>query len=443
LIKLIFQYDKRVKYSINAILASVDKLNVSKVYLSNSFEESLRLAGSSSKEEKCVYAVSLLTTMLADESYLSSLIRTVQKIREKGCLTVIGGAHASGDPYGALSVLGFDYAIIGEGERTFTDFLTALEDNVDVHGVKGLAYRSGEDGTVSFTGRGKPENLDEYDPFPYWRGIVNPIEITRGCSFGCFYCQVSYLHGFTLRHRSIDRIATYAEIALKLGFKDLRFISPDSLSYGLPLSTSPVNLEKIESLMEGLHAKTVKYGGRIFYGTFPSEVRPEHAQQDVLRTIRKYVANRELIIGGQSGSERILKLIRRGHGVDEIELAVESALREGFTPSVDFIIGFPSETEEDMLQTLKLAEKLVGKGARIHLHYYIPLPGTPLGLRKPAPLPVKVRKEWSRLVGAGKAYGSWLTQEILGKKIIELFEKGIIHPRQAGLTSAQLPHLSG
>jgi len=442
LINLILQYDKRVKYSMNAVLASVDKLGLSRVFLSKSLEESIHLASKISQEGKCVYAVSLLTTMLADEAYLASLMETVQRIREKGCLTIIGGPHASGDPYGALSVLGFDFAFIGEGEKAIADFLTALENNTDVHSVKGLAYRDRETGRISFTGRGKPVNLDDYDPFPYWRGIVNPIEITRGCSFGCFYCQVSYLHGFALRHRSIDKIVEYAEITMKLGMRDLRFISPDSLSYGSLLSTSPVNMEKIESLMEGLQAKTAQHGGRIFFGSFPSEVRPEHAQEDVLKVIRKYVANNELIIGGQSGSERILKLVRRGHGVGEIESAVESAVKAGFTPSVDFIIGFPGETEEDMLSTLKLAEKLVGKGAKIHLHYYIPLPGTPLGLRKPAPLPVKVRREWSRLVGAGKAYGSWLTQETISWKIIELFEKGFIYPRQAGLSSAQLPHPS-
>jgi len=443
LINLILQYDKRVRYSLNAILASIDKLGVSRVLLSKSFDESLRHASSPPRGEKCVYATSLLTTMLADDSYLINLVETVKRIREKGCLTIVGGPHASGDPYGSLSVLGFDFAFIGEGEKTIADFLSALENNLDVHSVKGLAYRDRETGEVSFTGRGKSVNLDDYDPFPYWRGIVNPIEITRGCSFGCFYCQVSYLHGFTLRHRSVEKIVNYAEISMKLGLKDLRFISPDSLSYGSPYSTNPVNMEKIVFLMESLHAKTVQYGGRIFFGSFPSEVRPEHAQEDVLRIIRKYVANKELIIGGQSGSERMLKLVKRGHGVGEIESAVDSALRTGFTPSVDFIVGFPGETEEDMLSTLKLAEKLVGKGAKIHLHYYIPLPGTPLGLKNPSPLPVKVRKEWSRLVGAGKAYGSWLTQETLSKKIIELYEKGFVYPRKAGLASAQLLHPSG
>ncbi|MEM0378397.1 MAG: TIGR04013 family B12-binding domain/radical SAM domain-containing protein [Thermosphaera sp.] len=428
MINLMIQYDGRVKYSLNALIASVEKIGVAKVFLPTTFEQALEYATlARNSGEKCVYAVSLLTTMLVDDFYRVSLIETVRKMREAGCVTIAGGPHVSGDPIGTLYRIGVDFAFIGEAEKTLQDFLKALEDNDDVYAVKGIGYRTRD--RLVFTGRESPINLDDYDPFPYWKGIVNPIEITRGCSYGCHYCQVSYVHGFRLRHRSLDRIIFYALESLKLGVRDLRFITPDSLSYGLSRTTDPVDSEKIISLLDELYKKVRDFGGRIFFGSFPSEIRPEHADHSLLKVMRRYVSNQELIIGGQSGSDRVLSMVKRGHGVEDVENAVDYALNAGFTPSVDFIIGFPGETREDMMMTLQFAEKLVLKGARIHLHYYIPLPGTPLGLRKPTPLPFEVRRAWSRLVGSGKAYGSWLNQEKISQGIINLIETGFINPR--------------
>jgi len=155
---------------------------------------------------------------------------------------------------------------------------------------------------VITTGRARPVDLDKHDPFPYWRRIINPLEITRGCPYGCLYCQVSYIHGMSYRHRSIEKIVFYVKEMARIGVRDYRFITPDSLSYGLTKISREPDTGLIEELLSSIHSALRGIGGRVFYGSFPSEVRPEHVNKDVVRVLRKYVNNREIIVGAQSGS---------------------------------------------------------------------------------------------------------------------------------------------
>lgn len=425
---MVFLYSVETRYSINSLLAVVDRIEGVKYHLVRDLNELLETARLIvNRGDQCIVAFSLLTTLLVRDNYYIELRGVVEKLKKMGCLTITGGPHPSGDPIGTLSYFGFDYVFIGEAEESLAEFLYALLNKQDPRSVKGVFFLDND--RPVYTGVRKPIDLDKYDPFPYWRGIVNPIEITRGCPHGCFYCQVSYLHGRQYRHRSIEKISFIVEQVVKLGVRDIRFISPDSLAYGLTTSSRSVNLDAIEKLLEELSKKTRNTGGRIFLGSFPSEVRPEHVTEESIKLLRKYVANKSIIMGAQSGSEEILRRINRGHTVEDVVLAVEISLSNGFIPDVDLIFGFPGETVEDMEKTLNLARKLVNMGARIHLHYYIPLPGTPFGMKKPTRIPEWIKKEIWRIIGMGRGYGDWIKQEELSWRIIELHERGVIAPK--------------
>lgn len=220
------------------------------------------------------------------------------------------------------------------------------------------------------------------------------IEITRGCPFSCAYCQTPQLFGHNMRHRSIDSISKYAAF---LG--DVRFTSPNAFAYGSD-GIHP-RIEKIEALLGALPR------GRIFFGTFPSEVRPEFITDKLLELVSDYCANTTINMGGQSGSQRMLERIKRGHTVEDIIIGAEKCLQHGFTPVVDFIFGLPYETEEDQLETLKVIKWLTVKGAKVHSHYFMPLPGTALEKLAPAPLSRHVDKIMGELALRGKATGVW------------------------------------
>ncbi len=418
------------KYSVNAITAVLDRIPDLDVYLVEKIEYLLPVITSLKDKygKRLIIAMSLQTIMLVDDEYLGTVIELNNYAKKHRLVSVVGGPHATGDPLGSIISLGFQYAVIGEGEETIRELVEALMNSDDPLKVKGIYTIV--DGKPVYTGRRKPVNLDNYPPFPYWRYIYGPIEISRGCFYGCKYCQVSYMHGFYMRHRSIDNIVYYAGVMVRNGFRDIRFISPDSLAYGLKKQSREPRLDLVEQLLDELYSRYVKdYKARIFYGTFPSEVRPEHLTFEAARILRRYVSNKEIILGAQTGSNRLLKIIGRGHTIEDVYNAVEAAKRYGFRPSVDYIFGLPGETEEDLWETIKSIEKLVDMGARIHLHVFLPLPGTPYAYKAPGKVPFWVKRKIAKIIGRGAGYGQWQHQERIALKIAELRRRGIILPR--------------
>jgi B12-binding domain/radical SAM domain protein len=305
---------------------------------------------------------------------------------------VAGGPHPSARPREALEF--FDYVVIGEGEETLPELIDVLQKEESPAGVLGISYI--ENGRARFSGFRPAVNLDLYPPFGR---ILAPLEISRGCPWKCAYCQTTRLCGSKMRHRSVPIIVKYAK-----HHKDIRFTSPNSLAYGSD-GRAP-RLDKVESLLSALG----ELGKPIYFGTFPSEVRPEFVTDGALELINRYCSNRVLNIGGQSGSFKILKEINRGHGPEQVETACQLCLEHGITPLVDFIFGLPMETEEDQLLTLALAKSIIQRGGRARAHHFMPLPGTPLAETTPAPLADFVAAELGRLALEGKITGSWMAR---------------------------------
>ncbi len=312
------------------------------------------------------------------------------KARENiDAIFIAGGPHPSARPEEALEH--FDYIVIGEGEETLPELINALACGKDPENVKGIAFK--REGKTIFTGQRPPVDLDKYPPF---KGILAPLEISRGCPWGCAYCQTPRLFGREMRHRSIATIAKYARF-----HKDIRFTSPNSLAYGsdgiLP------RLDKVEALLKALAEQKKP----IYFGTFPSEVRPEFVSDGALELITKYCSNRTLNIGGQSGSSDVLKAIGRGHGLKEVEKACDLCIDHGIVPHVDLIFGLPQESAEDQQLTLNLARWIVQKGGKVRAHYFTPLPGTPLEDKAPAAICPEVAAELGRMALGGKLTGYW------------------------------------
>lgn len=329
-------------------------------------------------------------TAQADE-----VCREVSKARIEAqidAVYVCGGPHPSAEPEEALKF--FDYVVIGEGEETLPELIEVLKRGGEPEAVKGVAYK--KDGRVEFTGPRAPVDLDLYPPF---ERILAPVEISRGCPWRCAYCQTPRLCGSKMRHRSVQVIQKYARY-----HKDIRFTTPNSLAYGSD-GLSP-RLDKVESLLRALS----EFKRPIYFGTFPSEVRPDFISAEALELITEYCSNHVLNIGGQSGSTRVLKAIGRGHDVSQVEVASELCLDQGITPLIDLIFGLPIETEEDQCLTLELTKKIIVKGGRVRAHYFTPLPGTPLAETVPASISDRVAAELGKLALDGKLTGSWMAK---------------------------------
>jgi B12-binding domain/radical SAM domain protein len=361
-----FRYSPKNSYSIAALLPLVD-------------------AGLAREPQNGIMLYSFASAQ-AEEVY-----REVDSARKAGteAIFIAGGPHPSALPDEALKH--FDFVVIGEGEETLPELIGAIEEGRDPSRVKGIAYM--DRGRVRLTGTRAAVNLDLYPPFSK---ILAPIEISRGCPWGCTYCQTPRLFGCQMRHRSISLIERYAR-----RHRDIRFTSPNSLAFGSD-GRRP-RLEKVESLLKALSGQNKP----IYFGTFPSEVRPDFVSREALEIVSKYCANKSISLGGQSGSPAMLRAIGRGHGREEIEDACDLAREFSLTPQVDFIFGLPEESAEDQDLTLDLVRSIVAKGGKVRAHSFTPLPGTPLWGASPAPLAGEVAASLGRLALKGRLSGSW------------------------------------
>jgi B12-binding domain/radical SAM domain protein len=303
-----------------------------------------------------------------------------EEITAAGCITIVGGPHATASP---REVAGWaDYVIIGEGEFTLPRL---LED-------------------ICNGGRGKIQGVmsgDTYEPattsvrldaYPAFTGTKGYVEITRGCPHSCGYCQTPQIFGHCMRHRSIDEAARYAN-----SHEQSRFVSPNAFAYG----------------SDGRHPRWEKVGrllaacrNQVFFGTFPSEVRPEWICNESLSLIETYCTNTKLHFGAQSGSDAVLERLHRGHTVADVNRALDLCKDYSLTPVVDFIVGIPFESDEDQLATLELISA-VSKTGIVHVHRFIPLPGTPLAGQDARPLLPETEKLCGKLALWGKLTGSW------------------------------------
>lgn len=390
---IFFYYTRENRCSFNALGGALERAGLAALNLFLPETEKALIEGvraSLAKGHKAAVGFSFFTSQAP---HIGKLMNRLRGYFGGRALILAGGPHPSGAPDEVLS-MGADHVIRGEGEKAITDIARALLEDTPA-------------GERILTAAGELP-LDDYPPLsPKWH-MFGSIEITRGCPFGCSYCQTAYLFGLRQRHRSLENILSVVELMRSENFRDIRFLSPDAFAYG-SRDGRTLALDKVEALLAGAR-RIVGGGGRIFFGTFPSEVRPEHVTEETLELTRRYASNKRLVIGAQSGSPRMLEAIRRGHTVEDIYRAAGLAAAAGFDANVDLIFGLPGETEHDAEQTLKVAGDLVKLGARIHAHTFMPLPQTPLYGKSPAPLSARTEKFLRTLCSRGQAFGQWERQ---------------------------------
>ncbi|MGC3998648.1 MAG: TIGR04013 family B12-binding domain/radical SAM domain-containing protein [Anaeromyxobacter sp.] len=246
-----------------------------------------------------------------------------------GALHLAGGPHASAAAEEVLRA-GFDLVAVGEGEETLPALLARLAAGEDGRAGPGLAWL--EDGAVRSSGRAPPVDLEAFPPCAPGAGRIGPIEITRGCVWGCRFCQTPFQFKARFRHRSLESVRRWVAHHARLEARDIRFLTPSALSWGSADGACD------EAAVEALLATAREAAGpdrRLFLGSFPSELRPEHVSVRALAAIRRRCDNRTVIVGAQSGSARLLEAMGRGHGVEEVRRAVALAVEAGFVPSVD------------------------------------------------------------------------------------------------------------
>ncbi|MFH1221917.1 MAG: tRNA (N(6)-L-threonylcarbamoyladenosine(37)-C(2))-methylthiotransferase [Candidatus Micrarchaeota archaeon] len=237
--------------------------------------------------------------------------------------------------------------------------------------------------TLWLTEKAEKEGLTREFTAPILR-----IPIQEGCVGGCFFCQTKIARPY-LRSYSPRTIKIWIEHGLKKGAKEIQITGMDSGAYGMDIGTS------LPALLKELLAIDGKFKIRL------GMINPQHLNyfgDELLKLMRSEKFYKFIHIPVQSGSEKVCKEMNRPHSVADFRRWVKKyrAALPDISISTDIIVGYPTETEADFRQTLKLLRET--KLDVVNLSKFTSRPGTKAAALKQ--LPTEVIKKRSGITAA-------------------------------------------
>ncbi|MDG4562858.1 MAG: tRNA (N6-isopentenyl adenosine(37)-C2)-methylthiotransferase MiaB [Candidatus Competibacter sp.] len=226
--------------------------------------------------------------------------------------------------------------------------------------------------------------IEKFDrlPEPRAEGPTAFVSIMEGCSKYCTFCVVPYTRGEEVS-RPFDAVLTEVAALAAQGVREITLLGQNVNAYAGP--TDDGEIADLALLIE--YVAAIDGIDRIRYTT-------SHPVEFSDRLIETYSRVPQLVshlhLPVQSGSDRILALMKRGHTALEYKAKIRKlrAARPDISLSSDFIIGFPGETERDFEATMALIDEIGFDHSFSFL--YSPRPGTPAAnLTDPTPLATK------------------------------------------------------
>jgi radical SAM superfamily enzyme YgiQ (UPF0313 family) len=286
-----------------------------------------------------------------------------------GTHVCLGGPHVNLYPKETLSIEGVDSLVLGEGERPFADMVNALSRGTDIANVQAVAVmRNGEPSTTE--ARTLEANLDSLpqpardllDSSLYWSVLAkrNPVTTamtSRGCPMKCIFCDRPHL-GKIFRYRSAKSVVDEMEDCVNRGIQEI-FLYDDTFT---------IRRERIFEIRDEIKHRglNIQWDVRARANTLDADVVKAMKQAGVAR----------IHIGVESGSPRILKIMRKGITIEQAHNAFELCRKFRITSLSYFMLGNPTETRQDIEMTMQFIRKCHADYA--HISITTPFPGTEL-----------------------------------------------------------------
>ncbi len=377
-------------HAIYSLLNSYSEVVCERAFWENTAQKPLSLESQRPLSDFAVLAFSI--------SYELDYFNVVQILRASGIplysadrderhpLVIAGGPCITANPI-PLSPF-FDCLCIGEAEAILPAMLPILSEGITGKRNNLLEALASLPGVYvplvhseTPVARQWVRNLDD---FPVASVILTPdtelgdlclIEVERGCNWGCRFCLAGYAFR-PMRYRSIDKLIAQAELGLKYR-KRLGLV-------GAAVSDHP----QIEELLVRLR----QVGAELSI----SSLRMRPLSRIVLREMAKGGA-RTIALAPEAGSQRLRQVIKKGISEDDILESMDKVAEQGIKQlKLYFMIGLPSETDEDIDEIIKLTlscKDVLDRqqaGCRITLNVapFVPKAGTPFQWLPMAPVPV-------------------------------------------------------
>ena len=288
--------------------------------------------------------ISVLTNMVIPAHYIARLCK--QTIPD--CRVIVGGVHAETLPDQMLRNPAIDAVVRGDGEETMVEIL----DGVPFAAVLGLSYRE-RGNVVHNSPRPVKMDLDAY-PMPayhlvdfrryfpavgsYRRHPAINMLMTRGCPGQCTFCNSAFTK---LRSHSAETIVQWIEtLRYQYGIRQIQFYD----------DTFTVARKRVLRFCELLIRKRIDI-------SWTAYIRGDCFSEDMAEAMKKSGCH-QVIIGIESGDDRILENIRKPINKEKYRRAVQTAQRNGIEVRGSFIIGNVGETRDTMQSTLDFAKEL-------------------------------------------------------------------------------------
>lgn len=258
---------------------------------------------------------------------------------------VLGGAGYSMFPESALTYLGADMGIEGEGEASFPALLERLQQGRPLSGLPGLYLQGrGLQGARIFS-----RDLDRF-PLPdmdllstsAYEGehLWLPVQTRRGCPIGCSYCSTGTIEGHLIRKRSPQEVVGWLTRCVDAGFHRFHFVDN---TFNLPPSYARSLCVLLSESSLNIEWRCILYPGNV--------------DESLVREMRR-AGCKEVSLGFESGCERILREMNKRFTPEDIRRTSGMLGDAGIRRMGFLLLGGPGEDEDSVVESLRFVDSL-------------------------------------------------------------------------------------
>lgn len=296
-----------------------------------------------------------------------------------------GGVHASALPEETIKDNNLDFVVYGEGELTMLEVCKKIKgkkedggkQGVNLEGIAGVYYVDKgrikknpprpyikDLDAIPIPDRSLLGNFKWYLSPPgilrgkFYYGITT-MYTSRGCPYQCIFCASKIVHGSSIRRRSVDNV-----------IEEMRYLKEEFGVTGIYFNddTFATDIDWLKEFCD----KLKESGLDMVWGC---QTRASIASEINVLRIMKDGGCVQVDIGAESGSDKILKNLKKGITSDMIRESFDNLRKVKMVTFATFILGNPGETLEDVKKTEEIAKQAPGGVSFLIL---VPYPGSPL-----------------------------------------------------------------
>jgi anaerobic magnesium-protoporphyrin IX monomethyl ester cyclase len=300
--------------------------------------------------------------------YVFDMLKTARTAK-RSCprsVVVAGGPHIVDFPRESIAEPALDYCVYGEGEIAFKELTDSLDRASEPEKIPGVISRKNahQDHVL--------QKVDDIDALPFpdrtllpvnkYRSFItydNPITTmmtSRGCSFNCYYCS-NIERGQKVRMRSAHNVVEEITEVLRLGIKDIVFFDEN-------FTFDPA---RVLDICDELIAKRLKV-------RWHCRSRADMKLDDAVLRKMNAAGCRMIQFGVDAGTQRLQQVINKRLDLEKVRRVVRRAKDAGILVYGNFMLGHPTETKEEMLQTIDFAVR--NDFDYVSFSIFDPLPGS-------------------------------------------------------------------